>query len=90
MESWAEIRRSHRAENVPIKGIARRMGIARRLGIARNTVRSALVPGAPPMYQGAGKQPLVDEVVPEIRTLRMVDVRMPVTVIAQRIGWQHS
>ena len=29
MEDWAEIRRLHRAEGVPIKEIARRLGIAR-------------------------------------------------------------
>jgi IS30 family transposase len=34
VEDWAEIRRLHRAEGVPIKEIARR------LGIARNTVRT--------------------------------------------------
>ena len=36
MEDWAEIRRLHRAEGVPIKEIARR------LGVARNTVKAAL------------------------------------------------
>ena len=36
MKDWAEIRRLHQAEGVPIKEIARRSGIA------RNTVRSAL------------------------------------------------
>lgn len=84
MEDWAEIRRLHRAENVPIKAIARR------LGIARNTVRSALASDAPPKYQRAGKQSLVDAVEPEVRKLLLVDAKMPATVIAQRIGWQHS
>lgn len=37
VEDWAEIRRLHRAERVPIKVIART------LGVSRNTVRSALV-----------------------------------------------
>lgn len=77
MEDWAEIRRLHRAEGVPIKAIARR------LGIARNTVRSALSSDAPPKYQRAGKQSLVDAVEPEVRKLLMVDARMPATVIAQ-------
>ena len=36
MENWAEIRRLHRADSVPIKAIARRSGVA------RNTVRAAL------------------------------------------------
>ncbi|MBT2274824.1 helix-turn-helix domain-containing protein, partial [Rhodococcus qingshengii] len=35
VEDWAEIRRLHRSEGIPIKEIARRMGIA------RNTVRTA-------------------------------------------------
>ncbi|MEV5478578.1 ATP-binding protein [Streptomyces sp. NPDC007148] len=36
VEDWAEIRRLHRAEGMPVKEIARR------LGVARNTVRAAL------------------------------------------------
>ena len=36
MEDWAEIRRLHRAEGLPIKLIART------LKVSRNTVRSAL------------------------------------------------
>lgn len=52
MEDWAEIRRLHRSEEVPIKEIARR------LGIARNTVRSALASDAPPAYRRAVKSPL--------------------------------
>ncbi len=35
VEEWAEIRRLHLAEGLPIKEIARR------LGVARNTVRTA-------------------------------------------------
>lgn len=84
MEDWAEIRRLHRAEHVPIKAIARR------LGIARNTVRAALASDAPPKYQRAGKQSLVDAAEPEVRKLLLVDARMPATVIVQRIGWQRS
>ena len=36
VENWAEVRRLHRAEGMPIKTIARVMGIS------RNTVRAAL------------------------------------------------
>lgn len=36
VEDWAEIRRLHRAEGLPIKMIARV------LGISKNTVKSAL------------------------------------------------
>lgn len=84
MEDWAEIRRLHRAEGVPIKAIARQ------LGIARNTVRSALASEGPPRYQRAGKQSLVDAAEPEVRKLLVVDAKMPATVIAERIGWEHS
>jgi hypothetical protein len=43
VEDWAEIRRLHRAEGMPIKAIARAMGIL------RNTVRS--VSGCGGTYQ---------------------------------------
>jgi IS30 family transposase len=49
VEDWAEIRRLHRAEGVPIKEIARR------LGVARNTVRAALKSDGPPKYQRAAR-----------------------------------
>ena len=41
MKDWAEIRRLHRAEGLPIKLIART------LGISRNTVRAALAADGP-------------------------------------------
>ena len=44
MEDWAEIRRLHRAEGLPIKLIART------LGISRNTVRAAVASEGPPRY----------------------------------------
>lgn len=44
MEDWAEIRRLHRAEGLPIKLIART------LGISRNTVRAAVASEGPPKY----------------------------------------
>ena len=84
MEDWAEIRRLHRSEKVPIKEIARR------LGIARNTVRSALTSDAPPEYQRALKGSIVDAVEPQIRGLLAEFPRMPATVIAERIGWERS
>lgn len=84
MEDWAEIRRLHRSEKVPIKEIARR------LGIARNTVRSALASDVPPEYQRALKGSIVDAVEPQIRALLSEFSRMPATVIAERIGWERS
>ena len=46
VEDWAEIRRLHRAEGLPIKAIART------LGVSRNTVRPALASDGPPRYAG--------------------------------------
>ena len=43
VEDWAEIRRLHRAERLPIKVIARLMGIS------RNTVKAALAADGPPV-----------------------------------------
>jgi Sigma-70, region 4 len=45
VEDGAEIRRLHRAEEMPIKAIARM------LGVSRNTVRAALASGGPPKYE---------------------------------------
>ena len=45
MEDWAEIRRLHRAEGLPIKVIART------LGVARNTVRAAIASDGPPKFE---------------------------------------
>jgi transposase len=84
LEDWAEIRRLHRAEQVPIKEIARR------LGIARNTVRAALAAEGPPRYLRAAKGSIVDVVEPQIRALLREYPTMPATVIAERIGWTRS
>ncbi len=61
MEDWAEIRRLHRAEGVPIKEIARR------LGIARNTVWAALRSDGPPKYERAARGSVADAFEPRIR-----------------------
>lgn len=84
MEDWAEIRRLHRSEQVPIKEISRR------LGVARNTVRSALASDGPPAYRRAAKGSIADAVEPQIRALLSEHPRMPATVIAERIGWDRS
>lgn len=84
MEQWAEVRRLHRSEGVPIKEIARR------LGIARNTVRAALKADEPPKYSRPARGSAVDEFEPHIRALLTEYPTMPATVIAQRIGWTHS
>lgn len=84
MEDWAEIRRLHRAEGVPIKEIARR------LGIARNTVRAALRSDGPPQYKRISRGCVADAFEPQIRALLAEWPRMPGPVIAQKIGWPYS
>lgn len=84
MEDWAEIRRLHRAEEMPIKAIARR------LGISRNTVRSTLASVGPPKYRRAAKGSAVDEFEPRIRALLTESPVMQATVIAERVGWTRS
>jgi transposase len=84
VEDWAEIRRLHRAEGLPIKVIVRV------LGVSRNTVRAALASDAPPKYERKPAGSIVDEVEPRIRELLKAYPTMPATVIAERIGWTRS
>lgn len=84
MEDWAEIRRLHRAEGLPIKAVARV------LGISKNTVKTALASDQPPKYERRQAVSIVDEVEPRIRELLQTYPRMPATVIAERIGWTRS
>jgi transposase len=84
VEQWAEIRRLHLSEEMPIKAIARH------LGVARNTVRSALKASEPPKYTRPERGSLVDDVEPQIRRWLKDFPDMPATVIASRIGWRHS
>lgn len=84
MEDWAEIRRLHRSERMPIKAIARV------LGISRNTVRAAIASDGPPRYERKPAGSIVDAVEPRIRELLQATPTMPATVIAERIGWTRS
>jgi transposase len=84
VEDWAEIRRLHLAEGMPIKAIVRK------LGVGRNTVRRALAAAEPPRYQRAPAGSVVDEAEPQIRALLTEWPTMPATVIAERIGWTRS
>lgn len=84
VEDWAEIRRLHMSEQLGIKAIARR------LGLARNTVRAALAADAPPKYERPPGGSLVDGFEPRIRSLLAQFPDMPATVIAERLGWEHS
>jgi transposase len=63
VEDWAEIRRPHRAEGLPIKEIVRQTGLA------RNTVRTALRSSRPPRYERPARGSVVDAYEPAIRAL---------------------
>lgn len=84
MENWAEIRRLHRAEGMPVKAIVCK------LGISRNAVRRALASEGPPRYVREVKGSAVDVFEGAIRHLLVQWPDMPATVIAQRIGWGRS
>jgi transposase len=84
VEDWAEIRRLHRSEGMPIKVIARVMGCS------KNTVKSALASDEPPRYERPRRGSVVDGVEPRIRELLAGCPTMPATVIAERIGWGRS
>ncbi|MGH8834345.1 MAG: IS21 family transposase [Actinomycetes bacterium] len=84
VEDWAEIRRLHRGERVPIREVARV------LGVSRNTVRAALRSGAVPCYRRGPVGSVADAFEPRIRELLRAVPTMPATVIAERIGWPHS
>jgi transposase len=84
VENWAEIRRLHRAEGMPIRQIARVMGVS------RNTVRAAVASDGPPKYERPRAGSIVDAAEPRIRELLRAYPGMPATVIADRIGWDRS
>jgi transposase len=84
VEDWAEIRRLHRAEGLPIKMIARVMKVS------RNTVRAALRADGPPRYTRRPAGSIVDEFEPGIRELLAAFPTMPATVIAERLGWTRG
>jgi transposase len=84
VEDWAEIRRLHRAERMPIKVIARV------LGCSKNTVKTALGAEGPPAYRRHSTGSVVDAVEPRIRELLQACPTMPATVIAERIEWRYS
>ena len=84
VEDWAEIRRLHRAEGLPIKLIART------LKISRNTVRTALASDEPPKYVRKPVGSAVDAFEDAIRAQLTLVPTMPATVIAERVGWTRG
>ena len=84
LDEWAEVRRLHRSEHLPIKAIARK------LGISKNTVRRALRAEEVPRYQRAPQGSIADAAEPAIREQLALCPTMPATVVAERIGWERS
>jgi len=84
VEDWAEIRRLHKAEGLPIKQIARVMKVS------RNTVRAAVRSDGPPRYERAAAGSVADGFEPQIRELLRAFPQMPATVIAERVRWPYS
>jgi transposase len=84
VEDWAEIRRLHRAEGMPIKAISRR------LGVSRNAVRRALAAAEPPRYSRPLRSSAVDAFEPAVRALLAEFPSMPASVIGERVGWTRS
>ncbi len=82
VENWAEIRRLHRAEGLPIKQIARVMNVS------RNTVRAAVRSDGPPRYERAVKGSVADvfKSSPSV-SCWVAFPQMPASVIGERIGW---
>lgn len=77
-------RRLHRARQMAIKAICRR------LGVSRNTVCRALAGHGPPRDQRAAKRSIVDAVEPQIRALLAEFPDMPTTVIMERVAWTRG
>ncbi|MFF4148229.1 IS21 family transposase [Streptomyces sp. NPDC001698] len=84
VEDWAEIRRMHRVEGLSARAVARQ------LGISRNTVLRALASDRLPRYRRVPKGSAVGAVEPAVRELLKQTPTMPVTVIAERIGWERG
>ena len=84
MEDWSEIQVLARRE-----GLSQRE-IARRLGISRVTVKRALVSEGPPGYERGPRSSGFDVFEAQVMLLLRDFPRMPVTVIAQRLGWPGS
>jgi transposase len=84
VEDWAEIRRLHRGEGLPIRQIVRVMRVS------RNTVRAALRSDGPPRYERAPRGSVADEYEPRIRELLQAYPAMAASAIGDRIGWPYS
>lgn len=81
VEDWAEIRRLHFSEGLPIRTIARR------LRLHRDTVRSAMRSDSPPVYKRLAVPSKLDPHKQDIGELLKGWPTMPATVVAERVGY---
>ena len=84
VEDWSEIQVLARRE-----GVSQRE-IARRLGISRVTVKRALDSQGPPGYERGPRSSGFDAFEAQVMLLLRDFPQMPVTVVAQRVGWPGS
>ena len=82
-EDWAEIRRLHKTEGLPIKMIART------LRVSRNAVRGALAAQGPPRYVRKPAGSAVDGFEPRIREPAAGRADDAGDMIAERVGWDR-
>ncbi len=81
VEDWAEIRRLHFTEGLPIRTIAKR------LHVHRDTVRSAVRSASPPVYERPAAPSKLDPYKEDIGKLLKGWPEMPATVMAERTGY---
>ena len=84
VEDWSEVQVLARRE-----GVSQRE-IALRLGISRVTVKRALDSQGPPGYERGPRSSGFDVFEAQVVALLRDLPQMPVTVVAQRIGWPGS
>lgn len=72
VEQWAELRRLHLVEKVPVRELARRFELD------RNTVRTAVRSAEPPKYTRAARPSKLDPFKDEVHRLLKDDARIPV------------
>lgn len=82
VERWAEMRRLHFVQGIPIKELARRFAVD------RNTVRRAIRSSEPPRYERAPMPSKLDPFKDEIHRLLREDPRLPNTRVGELIAAQ--
>jgi hypothetical protein len=83
VEDWALIRR------LVADGVSQRQ-VARDLGVGRSTVERAVASARPPKYERPVVSTAFTPFEPLVRQLLSATPDMPVTVIAERVGWIGS